>query len=396
MSIKLKLILIVLTIFLVFLATAILVSVDMIQNAFEAGQSKHTSEILDLSVNLLQASRDHVPISTDSLNLYEKQTMAALSEYNQRQICKDDVLKKLVILLLLNAIPFIILGYIAIMLAVSRITRPIVRLTKTIVLYPNLTPQDLKPDPRADKEVRLLTGQFNVMIEKIQMYQKRLQARSKVDGWMEMSRAIIHEAGNAITPAKNSIELLKNEDPQNANVIAVSRSIARMDDIFRHIRQFYKTREIVRGSFNVVDELEFLCKGYNVTFNNLTGYNAIAICAGKTETIQLFTNLIKNAVEAVLGCNKPDVKVEVSCGDIDLLICVSDNGCGIAIDSLDKIFSPGYSGKSTGFGIGLAIVQKIIILHEWSIAVESKLGDGTKFKTTIPKRDIIERTSTAA
>jgi signal transduction histidine kinase len=71
-------------------------------------------------------------------------------------------------------------------------------------------------------------------------------------------------------------------------------------------------------------------------------------------------------------------------------------GRGIPPDAIGRIFSPGYSSKPDGFGIGLALVEKIITLHEWAISVTSKPGEGAQFTITIPKRDILERIRTAA
>jgi two-component system, NtrC family, nitrogen regulation sensor histidine kinase NtrY len=396
LSIKLKLILVVMTIFVVFLATAILVSIEMLNRSFEAGQSKHASHIIELSVNLLRKAREKELLPPDSLAIYETQTVNAMADYKQRQIFKDDLLKKLVLLLLLNAILFCFLGYCAIVFFVSRALRPVINLTKNIARYPDLIPENLELDHRSDKEVRLLTEQFKHMLESVIMYQKKLQARSKIDGWMEMSRAIVHEVGNAITPARNSVELLKKESPENTNVMAVQKSIARMEDIFRHIRQFYKSQEIIRSHFDIVQELRFLCQGYEAKFCNHTGFDSIVLSGGKTECTQLFSNLIKNATEASKPGEKTEVKVDLAIDENSAMITISDNGCGIAEEMIDKIFSPGYSSKSSGFGIGLALVEKIITLHEWSINVNSKPGKGAQFTITIPKRDIHERISTAA
>ncbi len=384
------------TIFAVFLATAILISIDMLSSAIEAGQSKHTSQVIGLTVNLLRKTREKQPVPADSLAVYETRALAAMADYKQRQVCKDDVLRKLVVLLLLNAIPFFVLGYIAIVVSVSRTIRPVMRLTKNIARYPDLQAETLQPDPHADKEVHLLTDQFRNMLASIADYQKQLKARSKLDGWMEMSRAIVHEVGNAITPARNSIDLLKRESPGDGNVLAASKSIAKMEDIFRHIRQFYKSGEIHRSPFDIMEEVLFLCRGFGVEFVNRTPSESIVISGGKTECVQLFTNLIKNAVEAARSIEKPQIRTELSLDENDLRIVISDNGCGIPEEAMAKIFSPGYSSKSDGFGIGLALVQKIITLHDWTISVDSRPGEGTRFTITIPKRDILERTSSPA
>ena len=65
-------------------------------------------------------------------------------------------------------------------------------------------------------------------------------------------------------------------------------------------------------------------------------------------------------------------------------ITVSDTGHGIPEDIRHKIFLPFYTTKQKGIGLGLAIVQKIIISHSGSIEVESKEGEGTTFRIILP------------
>lgn len=396
MSIQCKLILVVTLLFAAFIATAIFISVDMLSNAFDAGQSRHTQQLIDLTLDMLRKNRSHEVLHADSLIVYENQAVTAMADYKQRQVVRDDLLKKIVVLLLVNAIPFLLIGYFVIVFFVSRAIKPVVLLTKKISRYPDISPNDLRVNPRADKEVRLLTGQFKTMLENILAYQKKLQARSKVDGWMEMSRAIVHEVGNAITPAKNSVEQLKKECPDNLHVVEVQKSVVRMEEVFRHIRQFYTTQTIIRMPFDLVAEVQFVCSGYGAGFSNATDFKGIMISGGKTEFTQMLANLIKNATESVAAPAVANVQVQLALSSEFLQITIADNGCGIPPDALEKIFSPGYSSKSTGFGIGLTLVKKIITLHEWALSVASEPGAGSTFTITIPKRDILERVCPAA
>jgi signal transduction histidine kinase len=65
-------------------------------------------------------------------------------------------------------------------------------------------------------------------------------------------------------------------------------------------------------------------------------------------------------------------------------LVVRDEGTGIPEDHLDKIFEPDFTTKSGGMGLGLAIVENIIIGHGGSIKVESEMGRGTQFIITLP------------
>ena len=62
---------------------------------------------------------------------------------------------------------------------------------------------------------------------------------------------------------------------------------------------------------------------------------------------------------------------------------MKDDGCGIKKKDLNRIFSPFYTHFNEGFGFGLPIVKKIIELHNWKIAVESDLGEGTEIRIIV-------------
>jgi signal transduction histidine kinase len=97
---------------------------------------------------------------------------------------------------------------------------------------------------------------------------------------------------------------------------------------------------------------------------------------------QAFTNLIQNAVEAMPAGGDLTIKYATS----NLLeVMVSDTGPGIAEDMADKIFLPFFTTKDRGTGLGLSLVQKIIVSHGGSISVDSS-ERGATFRIRLPLR----------
>ena len=66
---------------------------------------------------------------------------------------------------------------------------------------------------------------------------------------------------------------------------------------------------------------------------------------------------------------------------------VRDNGQGMSQDQIDNLFAPFLTYKESGTGIGLAIVKKIMENHQGEVEIESKLGQGTKFRLLFPLHD---------
>lgn len=72
-------------------------------------------------------------------------------------------------------------------------------------------------------------------------------------------------------------------------------------------------------------------------------------------------------------------------GSEAVVIVVTDHGQGMDEETLAHIFTPFYSKKSTGTGLGMAIAKKIIEEHEGEIAITSERGVGTEMTVTLPK-----------
>jgi signal transduction histidine kinase len=112
---------------------------------------------------------------------------------------------------------------------------------------------------------------------------------------------------------------------------------------------------------------------------------------------QVFTNLIINAYHALDGRGRLDVTARLvhAAGEGALLpdgrqpvptviVEVADNGPGMAAEVAEKIFNPFFTTKQQGSGLGLAIVRKIVDAHDGRIDVTTKVGQGTRFRVTLP------------
>jgi signal transduction histidine kinase len=99
---------------------------------------------------------------------------------------------------------------------------------------------------------------------------------------------------------------------------------------------------------------------------------------------QVLLNLYKNSVDAMDQGGTLTVSARPA-GEDNVEITVADEGCGIPETDRDSIFSPFFTTKSSGTGLGLAVSKRIIEQHEGgSLAVESEEGKGTKFTITLP------------
>lgn len=97
---------------------------------------------------------------------------------------------------------------------------------------------------------------------------------------------------------------------------------------------------------------------------------------------QLFLNLLINGVQATESGGRVEIQVEV---DDDAVVTISDTGCGIPEDALDRVFEPFYSTKPDRAGLGLAIAWRTAAAHGGKLSIESALGHGTVVRVAFPR-----------
>ncbi len=113
--------------------------------------------------------------------------------------------------------------------------------------------------------------------------------------------------------------------------------------------------------------------------------------ADEGQVRQIITNLVNNAIDAVRRVEHPIVTVHARAAPPDnalqgdaVEINIADNGCGIAPELQERIFTPFFSTKSKGTGLGLSLVQRIVREHEGVLELKSQSGGGTHITVLLP------------
>ena len=104
----------------------------------------------------------------------------------------------------------------------------------------------------------------------------------------------------------------------------------------------------------------------------------------KIQLTRIVTNLVKNATQALSEIENPRVEVKVKKENNKVVISVSDNGKGIEDAHKLQIFEPKFTTKSSGMGLGLAMVKTIIEAYKGTISFTSELGKGAVFTVVLP------------
>lgn len=97
---------------------------------------------------------------------------------------------------------------------------------------------------------------------------------------------------------------------------------------------------------------------------------------------RVFINLIKNAIESMPEGGKLIIGTSEVNDSVEFVF--SDTGIGISKENIEKIFTPLFTTKTKGMGLGLSICKRMVEAHGGSISVESTVGKGATFKVVIP------------
>ncbi len=248
-----------------------------------------------------------------------------------------------------------------------------------------------------EDEIGALVKDYNQKLEELEFAANQLAKSERESAWREMAKQVAHEIKNPLTPMKLSVQqLLRTYDPDDPKsgekLKKVSNSIIeQIDALTRIANEFSNFAKMPNPSEEEVD-LVALIKGVIEVFTTDDGVSIelqstkskIAVLADKNQLLRVFNNLIKNAIQA--QSETADCRINISLNLIgkEVHVEVKDNGVGIDPSEQSKIFVPYFTTKSTGTGLGLAMVKQIIENHKGTIDFESTPGVGTSFIITLP------------
>ena len=213
----------------------------------------------------------------------------------------------------------------------------------------------------------------------------------------ELTASVAHELNNPLTSiwGVSQVMAIRNlKEPEASEVALIMREAERMSRIVQNLLSFAragdsdKTLTSINSAIGSALEL----RQYHLMVSNIAVETRLDDTLPRTKADphkiqQVVLNLIGNAEQAMLKVkNGGHLIVETKRVGDDIVLTVSDDGPGIAKETIEHIFDPFYTTKSAGdgTGLGLAISDTIIREHQGSIQVESELGLGTTFTVIIP------------
>ena len=207
--------------------------------------------------------------------------------------------------------------------------------------------------------------------------------------WVGLSKETAHQLGTPISSLMAWVEILKENYPDDELIPEMNKDVSRLQLIAERFSKIGSLPEPVDASMNdvlkhVVDYMDRrTSKKVEITTNMPDENVIVKMNASLFEWV--IENLCKNAVDAMEGSGK----IELSLLDEGsrVVIEVKDNGKGIRKKDLKNVFTPGFTTKKRGWGLGLSLAKRIVEeYHKGRIYVKSsEVGIGTTFRIEMPK-----------
>jgi signal transduction histidine kinase len=244
-----------------------------------------------------------------------------------------------------------------------------------------------------EKLNRTLENRVEARTRELKSAQEELIKKERLAAMGQMASVVSHEIRNPLAVINNSIYFIKtklgaNIDPKIAKHISIIESeIRQANGIIDEILSFARTRELKPKPTVLNSYLEDLLSTYpfpsHITLEKQFTSKNIVVNIDQDEINQVIRNLIKNAIEVMPEKGKIIVRTDLTPEKM-AKIEVEDSGPGIPKDVLEKLFTPFFTTKARGTGLGLAVVKKVIERHKGKVEIVSEVGKGTCFKLYIP------------
>jgi two-component system, NtrC family, nitrogen regulation sensor histidine kinase NtrY len=265
-----------------------------------------------------------------------------------------------------------------------------------------------EPIPWAKKdEIGILIEAYNNKVAELEDTYGRLGEAEREGAWRDMAKQVAHEVRNPLTPMKLIVQhlemmrLQKNDNLEEYLIRSNKVLLDQIDSLEKIVSEFASFARIPQKANNEMFVFNDLVSSVANLFSQPEDDKEIefflnipderyTVYADRSLLVNALNNLVKNAIQAIPHDHKGRVSVSLYRRNSLAVVRISDNGSGIPKDIQDKIFTPNFTTKAYGSGIGLLITKNIIQSVNGKIYFETVENEGTDFYIELEIQEIEE------
>lgn len=258
------------------------------------------------------------------------------------------------------------------------------------------------------KSSRIMVKNQPILLVVLQDIRSEMEEKES-ESWIKLIRVLTHEIMNSISPITSLSETLTHylsAQPGEAveymsdgekldkaitglNVIREqSQSLLHFVESYRNLTRLAKPDIKPFAAAVMTGKLMSLCQSQD-NFSEVDLVLAIdppdhVMVGDQDQIVQVLINIVKNACESLIAMHGARIIIGISASSKGTTITVKDNGPGILPENLNEIFTPFFTTKESGTGIGLSLSKQIIRNHGGTLTVQSKVYEETNFTIELP------------
>jgi signal transduction histidine kinase len=252
----------------------------------------------------------------------------------------------------------------------------------------------LEKEEKAHAELNIAHQELSTYVQQLKESQEQLIQAEKLTSLGQMAASIAHEINNPLAGVLVYTQLLSKkvagdtlkEEEALDYLSKMESEVSRCSRIIRNLLDFARQTEPTLRLVDIHQVIEQVLAmvGHQAQLQNVEVVKDFSpslpkVMADFDQLQQIFTNLTLNAIQAMPDGGRLTIHSSVVDGEV--MIDVQDTGCGISKENMGKLFTPFFTtkAKGKGVGLGLAVVHGIIERHKGRIKVQSEVGKGTTF-----------------
>jgi len=229
-------------------------------------------------------------------------------------------------------------------------------------------------------------------ISELKAMHKRMEHSQRLAAIGEMGASIAHEIRNPLAGISAATQILlkgAKDNPRqltifkeiNALITRIENTVSQMLEYSRSWQPQKIALQPLKLAKQIATEAKHKELFHNISFE-FSGAAEITVCLDKERMWQVIWNMYTNAAEAMPKGGKIYTNVHIN--ERIFIISIRDEGCGIQKEDINNLFTPFYTTKHYGTGLGMAICQRIIEAHQGNIQIDSKIDEGTTIIMRFP------------
>jgi signal transduction histidine kinase len=274
----------------------------------------------------------------------------------------------------------------------AKLSKPITMLAESTRNFMLGKPTQLQPI-KASTEISALNSQFAEMINSLEQSKLDIARVAKLAVIGEMAASMAHEVRTPLGVLRSSAQILQRESQLSKVGLEMTEFIlsetTRLNELVTTMLECARPRppkflphDVLKIIEHVSELLKIKVEEKQIDLEIQFANAETQLFCDKDQLIQVFLNLIMNAIQHVHEQGKIVIRIQANQNDIEITIC--DNGPGIPDAQKQTVFDPFYTQRKAGIGLGLTVVQQIVLAHQGRIFITDNLQGGTCFHVQLP------------